>query len=433
MRKFVPGFLVLVLIPACGDTLEEEVEIQSTTELHAQYQVSVPPEPSYYSQISESRQQAWMKLLEQCTPIDTHSTLSESCVSALSEYFPEEPVWNNRMYYYAKYSGLEEMYRVASTHDRDKGIYLPYSAADFLDDYPVWHDIFDGNIESRIVAFLEVLDDPTCRELMSRKSVGIQKNLASQCAARELFKYVAYLDACSTAMNRLHTLNRKDPEAISWSYWEDEKKNPSGYDISLQFIKHAIESEDDRKIAKRRMQRGYLLAYWTAKQCEPHSYVLMPGLTVSMPAFPSRTQTSDQSLLKWDQSFELDNLKSWFDSKLLSRTYQHTLTIAAKSGDDWAIRTSNLHLVPGQNFRAELRQEYPILTHRWLGSTYGDTKHQRLHQAKAYLLLTEKAGEAIAQLEYDSGDLATEIEYILDGGWLSYPLTWEKLPKGITQ
>lgn len=428
MKKRTPvsAFLVLLLINVFGLTEEEQVVILSSGDSYARYRVSVPPDPIHESQISESRQKAWTKVLEQCAPINTHRPLSESCESALAEYFPAEPVWDNKMYYYDKLRGLQVMYRFASglTYDRDRADDLPYSPVDFLDDYPVWRDIFDGNIKHRIETFLEVIDDPTCRDLISRKSVGIQENLASQCAANELYKYAAYLDACSTAMDRLKILNDEDFESLPWN---DEYNPPSKYDISLQFIKREIESADDRTIAKRRMQKGYLLAYWIVQQCESHGYVLIPGLTVWHWRSPSRTQTADQSLLDWDHSW------SWSDKKLLGQTYQNTLTIAAKSGHEWAIRTYDLQNKSGDAFRAELRHRYPILVHRWLGRNTGKTEFHRQHRAKAYLLLKEKAGEAIAQLEYDSVDLATEIQYIVDGGELSYPALWDKLPKENTQ
>ena len=422
LKKISTSFLVISLanIFAASANEEEAVVILSSADAHVKYRVSVPPDPVHASQISEPQHEAWKKVLEQCVPINSRGELSESCESALAEYFPTEPVWDNRMYYYQKHTGLQILHPLVFLYDRDNVIDLPYSAADFLDKYPVWSDIFDGNVERRVETFLEVINDPTCTDLMSSKSVGIQENLASQCEAKELFKYAVYLDACSSAMNRHYILSDEAPESLPLTF-DDE--SPTKYDLSLQFIRREIESADDRKIAKRRMEKGYLLAYWTVQQCKSHGYVLMPGLTARMPASPSRSKTSDQSLLEWDHTW------SWYDKRLLGRTYQNTLTIAAKSGHEWAIRTYDLNSVSGQAFRAELQHRYPILVHRWLGRKTGKTELHRRHRAKAYLLLKEKAGEAIAQLEYDSVDLATEIQYVMDGGELSYPTTWDKLPK----
>ena len=424
LKKISTSFLVISLtnVFAASANEEEAVVILSSADAHAKYRVSVPPDPVHASQISASQQKAWEKVLEQCAPIKTRGELSESCESALSEYFPTEPVWDNKMYYYQKRRGLETLYRLASglSYGRDRMSDLPYSAADFLDDYPVWSDIFDGNIERRIEIFLEVLNDPTCKALISRRSVGIQENLASRCEAEELFKYALYLDACSSAINRHYILSQEDPESLPLTL---ENESPTTYDLSLQFIRREIEREDDRKIAKRRMQKGYLLAYWTMQQCESHGYVFIPGLTVWHWRSPSQTETADQSLLEWGHSW------SWHEKELLGRTYKHTLTISAKSGYEWAIQTYDLNSVSGQSFRAELRHKYPILVHRWLGRKTGKTDLHRQHRAKAYLLLKEKAGEVIAQLEYDSVDLASEIQLIEDGGELSYPSTWGKLPK----
>lgn len=47
--------------------------------------------------------------------------------------------------------------------------------------------------------------------------------------------------------------------------------------------------------------------------------------------------------------------------------------------------------------------------------------NQRLHQAKAFLLLEQQSGIAAATREFDIAELKDEIEFVLQGGELSYP------------
>ena len=246
-------------------------------------------------------------------------------------------------------------------------------------------------------------------DLASSKSEGIKENLASRCAARELFKYSAYLDACSLAVRRLDALKREKPYALPWT---GVYKPPTTYDIGVRFIRREIDNADGRIIAKRRMQRGYLLANWTSQQCEAHGYVLIPGLTF-------KSKTSNEHLLSWEK---IRQRSRWphVDYRILDLSYHKILRIAAKSGDNWAIRSYSLSSPSGRAFKADLVQQYPILIHRWIGRN-GKSELTRRHQAKAYLMLKEKAGEAIARLEFDPTKLSKEIRYVQDGGELTYP------------
>ena len=419
--KIVLCFFSLLVAITGGITEEQEEEevILSSADAHAKYRVHVPANPIHESQVPETQLKAWKNVLNQCTPVITNQELSESCISALDEYFPSEPVWDNRMYYYRGslgYRNLNRGHLFGDFTDRDRAGSLPFSSADFLGDIPRWRDIFDGNIEQRTSRFLQIVNDETCMDRVSSKNKGIDKNLASRCAARELYKYSAYLDACSSATHRLHQLQIERPHELPWKHVEHI---PTDYDISIKFIRREIENPESRAIATRSMQRGYLLAYWTVQQCELHDYVLIPGLTHG-------TKTSGTHALKWENLVPRRSSKR-DDIKLLDQTSQRILKIAAKSGDEWAIRSFDFRYSRGKEFRSDVHKEYPILTHRWLGSR-GKTENARRHQAKAYLLLKETASEEIARLEYDPNDLSEAILYILDGGELNYPPTWVETP-----
>ena len=423
--KFVVCFIALLF--ACTHSTiegeqEDEVVILSSADAHAKYRVHVPADPVHQSLVPDSQHRAWATVLEKCTPIDTHGAPSESCLSAMEEYFLAEPVWDNRMYYYRDSIGYESFgsFSHGRLTDRDLVSALPFSAADFRDSFPLWRDIFDGNLKRRQETVLQVVSDSICMGLSSKKSKGVSEKLSTQCAARDLYKYTAYLDACSSATHRLYTLQHERTNLP----WTNSKNPPTSYDISLRFIRSEIDDAEARATAIRRMRRGYLLAYWTVQQCKSHGYILIPGLT-------SGSKTSDRQLLTWKRLIPKHSSKR-DDLKLLDLTYQRLMKIAAKSGDEWAIRGFDYRYSRGNEFKADWHQRFPILVHRWIGR-HGKTENARRHQAKAYLMLKDQAGEELAQLEYDPSELDEEIQYVLEGGELSYPSSWVKLPTEQTQ
>lgn len=403
--------IVLSLIPYMINATEEEIVVLSSGDTHREYRYSVPFHPASLRQVPESQIQAWETVLKQCVPINTREPLSESCWKAVEEYFLAESVWDNRMYHYRDGNGLRSML-LGKLNGRDSSTALPYSVADFQGDFPLWRDMFDDKILRRMETFLRVVKEQDCINVASKRKVGIHEIMASQCAAREMYKYATYLDTCSRSSYNLNTLTTEVSQAPASYHIHGP---PNIYEISLQVINSKIEDADSRSLAERRMQRGYLLASWTMKQCDTYGYVLLPGTTIG-------STTSDDSLLAWSNydRYRMD------DRRLLNRTHDKTLKIAAKSGDDWAIRSYHFSLGFAGEFNDDLKQKYPLLVHRWIGGTNAKSDYRRRHQAKAYLLLKEEHGVEVASLEYDSSELADEIPYIQKGGDLKYTPRWHK-------
>lgn len=72
-----------------------------------------------------------------------------------------------------------------------------------MDDIPTWRDIFDGKVRERQKRFFRVALDSDCMELSTREVIGIDKRMASPCAASELYKYATYIDVCETAWQKI--------------------------------------------------------------------------------------------------------------------------------------------------------------------------------------------------------------------------------------
>lgn len=121
----------------------------------------------------------------------------------------------------------------------------------------------------------------------------------------------------------------------------------------------------------------------------------------------------------------------------VSQSHHLTLTISAKTGDEWAIRSFPLDKFDGSEFREDMLKDYPILVHRHLGSRVGGFSRelseldQRRHQAKAYLLMTDKLGSQVAENEFDASDLEMEINYIKQGGLLEMPRDREEIMREV--
>lgn len=63
----------------------------------------------YFQETPEQRN-AWQLAEKYCTPIDTNETLDEPCISALTTYFLDQPVWAyDRSYYFSQAQKLEQI------------------------------------------------------------------------------------------------------------------------------------------------------------------------------------------------------------------------------------------------------------------------------------------------------------------------------------
>lgn len=378
--------------------------------LHSDPHFYVPKDLLSLHVESQDQESKWEQAIELCTPVQPSKPLESSCMTALSKYFMDAPVWDYGSLYFID---LLSFGRADPFPVNPRPALLSYGPADYeLQDAPRWRDIFDGKIEQRKDTFFEVVEDPKCRAIMHG---GIQEKMGNHCQAREMYKYAAYLDACATAKRRLKVLNRVSGRR--------EYKGLSAYEMTLQVVKEKIEDIVQQDMIGQRIQKGYLHASWVAHQCEPHGLALLPLKEESKwnpgGGFSELVEVGSDSATRW----------------AVGHSQSVAMRIATRCGDEWAVRS--YALTPDDpEFLEDVYERYPILYHRHLGSSLGgdgggfSRVEQRRHQAKAYLLLKQSLGARIAQLSYDETDLKEEIEYVQKGGKLALLLQDKVTPNG---
>ena len=256
-----------------------------------------------------------------------------------------------------------------------------------------------------MATFSRVAQDPQCMELSSFAAAGIQEDRAEQCSAHEMYKYAAYLDACTTALQRLAVLS---------SPTRSSKEKYSGLDrfeVSKFVILENIESAADRDFAQENVEKGLLHASWVAEQCTVNPFTL------------DTTRRNNRNSVQ-NISWRATTVDDEAFARSIKQTHDVALRIAAKCGDERAIRSSpRLYGV----LLSDTFERYPLLVHRHLGSNTGgiseelEWNERRRHEAKAYLLLKDLAGSEVAQREFDPSKMQEEIDYILKGGELRLP------------
>lgn len=379
------------------------------------------PEIEPFLPVTDEHRAAWDRVIEHCFPLNTRDSLSDRCMTSLGAYFANEPVWSySHMYVYGG-QGWMPLYHNDLSQRRN------HSPADFLNtDVPFWKDIFDDQIEHRQELFLRVVNDSTCKEIVRTDREGMQDQLVDRCAAREMYKYAAYLSACSDANYWLPALQTTRQERGVDSS-TDEFGDKIAFEIGFQLLDDFVSNKELRSAAKRSMEKSYLHASWVVAQCSQQGFILKPGA-----AFGSYTSTEENlpwSIVPWRSSAPRWANEKKYD-RLLSHTHDFIMKIAIKSGDDWAIRSGYLGSSVIAEFSDDLMKRDPLLMHRVLGDTwsygYGfnftSEEHAR-HRAQAYLLLVEEAGEEFALREYDPAELTAEIRYVKSGGLLKAPPT----------
>ncbi|MXZ55715.1 MAG: hypothetical protein F4227_08605 [Gammaproteobacteria bacterium] len=355
--------------------------------------------------VTDEHRAAWNRVLEHCLPLNTRESLSEHCLTALGEYFANEPVWSYNYMFVYSVQGWEALYHKTLNQRRN------HNAADFLNpDVPFWRHIFDDQIEQRQELFIKVVNDSQCLDLASPLKSGMQDYWAEYCAAREMYQYAAYLSACYDARHRMPVLQRIVPEE------DPEYGGLTTFEYSLKLLDEKVLNKELKSVAKRSMEKSYLHASWVAEQCSQQGFFVL---------IPENASSATAERLSWTWNTD-DKDTDW----LLDYTHDFIMKIAMKSGDDWAIRSGYLDSTVAAEFGADLMQRYPLLMHRLLGDTWSgwgyegtdftSEEHSR-HRAKAYLLLVDQAGEEFARLEYDPVELAEEIQYVESGGLLRSP------------
>ena len=346
----------------------------------------VPPEEIQYYPESEKQRSARELLERVCLPVTPPDKLSPECLTALSDYFMDEPIWRYSWLY--NYSGSTGFDR-ARSRINPRASNLPYGYDDYaMDNVPLWRDILDGRLEERKFEVKQTVADPACNELARFGSEGgIERHMAARCAAREMYKYATYLDACVTAMDRVRLLESPTGDR--------NHSEMNGFQMSLAMIEQHITNESDRNLATRRLEKGYLHSKWIIDQCAGN----IDGVS-------SWIGSNENELF----------LKAW-------PAHNYALRIAARTGDEWAIRSYPLKIGDGDQFKRELMDQYPLLMHRYLGNSrlLHSSVDRRRHQAKAYVLLEKLAGTEVAKGEIDIEDLQEELAYVQGGGELAMP------------
>ena len=371
--------------------------------LHSEPHFYVPKDLLSLHHETQDQISKWEQAIELCTPVQPSKPLESSCRTALTKYFMNAPVWDyGSLYYFDAFSfGRADPFPI-----NPRAALLSYGPADYeLPDIPRWKDIFDGEIEQRKDTFFQVVEDPRCVAIMHG---GIQEKMGNRCQAREMYKYAAYLNACSTAMRRLKVLNRATGRT--------EYKGLSTYEMTLQVVQEKIGDVVQQDMIGQRIQKGYLHAAWVAHRCETHGLALLPLQEEEKWTFgggyAELVEVGSDSATRW----------------AVGHSNSVAMNIASRCGDEWAVRSYAL-TVSDPEFLQDVYDQYPILYHRHLGSSLGgdgggfSSVEQRRHQAKAYLLLKQSLGARIAQLSYDEADLKEEIAYIQHGGKLRMLLT----------
>lgn len=360
-----------------------------------------PPEREPFLPVSDEHRAAWNRVVEDCFPVNTRTSLSDSCMDSLGKYFANEPVWSYNHLLIYDWQGWQGFIQSSLSVRRN------HSHADFLnEDVPFWRHIFDGQLEQRQELFLQVVNDSKCQELISPQQKGMHDELAEHCAAREMYKYAAYLSACFDAHHRLPELQKVVPPQNSREYGGLNK-----FEMSVQRLDDTVSDETLKLATKLRIEKSYLHASWVAAQCSQLVYVNRPGDFAG-------SYTWKEDTRPWASKIA--------DARLHG-THSFIMKIAMKSGDDWAIRNGHMGRDFVASFGADLMQRYPLLMYRILGETwtrpamYGydfSTEDSARFRAKAYLLLVEQAGEEFARREYDPEKLKEEIRYVKSGGKL---------------
>lgn len=345
---------------------------------------------------TQDQHSKWQSAVGLCTPVQPTKPLEPTCLSALSNYFMNAPVWDYGALYYIDSYGFG---RADPWPINPRPALLFYGPADYgLEDVPLWQDVFDGKIEQRKDTFFKVVADPKCIASMHG---GIQEELGDHCHAREMYKYAAYLDACTTAKRRLKVLDRVSGRP--------EYKGLSTFDMTLGVVEEKVEDFVQQDMIKQRLEKGYLHASWVAQQCEPHGLGLLP-----LKEEQKRTLGGGYAEVV---EVGTDSATRW----AIGHSQHTALMISSRCGNEWAVRS--FPMTPDSPiFLHDVHEKYPILYHRHLGSTtFGgllSKVEQRRHQAQAYLLLKQSFGLKVAQLSYDAADLKEEIDYVQDGGEL---------------
>ena len=281
--------------------------------------------------------------------------LTDECFESLNRVFIDRSLWEeNYLVYY-----LGNHPRVITTSLNPRWTKLMVAHNDIaLTNGPTWSHIFDGKIRARQRLVENVFKDETCRDLLH--AAGVHLDLASRCNGRELFKYAAYLDVCTTAFNRKKTLAIRTKTGLTW------------YEHGLDSIRKFHHDAAFQRAAD--LTRQYVHTMWVFEQCRPFKV---------RPFRENLTLRSEEASDDFLMTVYNDEMQIGHDA---------ALTISARTGNVWALQSS---LPPFPSIKDPEYWEYllnvnPILVHRWLAAGHDgmslSKKEQFSHALEIYRL-----------------------------------------------
>lgn len=287
--------------------------------------------------------------------------LSDKCYSELDGYFLSRPVWEESvMYLYTGQYGAIHRSLVSL-----RSQYLDYDSTDYQDGkFPLWRDIFDDGIETRHDVVVKVFNDEACREIGT--SGAINPELSKRCHSTELIKYAIYVDACLSGFYRDDAISKPGGRNKETAY----ERSLDGLHLGHQLLKMGGDVES--------FKRSALHSKWMAQKCQPLYF-----------------QPFDPNLQEYD--WGSDGAIGVLDlAENMKLAYNAAVGIAARSGNDWAIR---VYYPPSpsqdQEYWQSLVETDPVLVHRFLASPRGYsvlTKEEQTWQAVLAYELLRKNG-----------------------------------------
>lgn len=338
---------------------------------------------------------------------------SNSCMEELNEYFSTVPIWRGVTVFL--FEGTRASGHYSAFDARTAVVW--YDESDYTrEDLPTWSDIFDGNEEDRLNIVASVFGDSACLAL---KELGrIRSSYETRCAARELFKYARYLEACMTGFARSSFFNSTVSEGGATQY---ERVRGMMNPAEIVYYKngngwHLVEN--------------FLLSIWVTQQCLDLHFVTVGEYAIK-PATGELQGTVNEM------------------APQLGPMYHASMAIAARAGDPWAIQAYHEKSMSGDvHYWQSVYELNPLLFHRWMsfgiGHIWFDKDMQLLHARAAYELAKEIVPEmkSVTFQEYvrgRGGGFAdpefTYVERVVDRShWkseLEYP--WDRVPNAFKE
>ena len=318
------------------------------------------------------------ELLDLCQGINSVSRIGQDCFELLHQHFSSDPVWvASRALHHI---GDRSSPMPSSLNVRSSRLRFEY------DDYamnalPLWKDIFDGSVRTRLAEVRQVLEQEECRKLTNQDG-GLVSELASACNARELVKYAMLLDACVTAIERQSKLSFKRVVVPPGESLTDElaAMAKSSFEHGLARIDERWGQSNHRRIAREEYIIANLRSAWVSKLCSNGANPVTALVNErAIPVTPAGVQPG--------RTLTLTEM-----AKFVKPTFHMLMQIAARTGDEWAV-VSYYPRGEDKQYFIDLYAIKPILVHRWLstwiGKSFGLSDMDRRQHRLEFLSMLE--------------------------------------------